>query len=120
MRASGGTNFGLDWSVVACTNSRMAFFAGPSFHEGSASVCAWACAPRTSNTVKVTNRANTNTEGMRFIGVSTLVEPMQERAARMGRPHHPRASRLLARVRLCVLELLHDLIQVVARRILQG
>ena len=41
---------------------------------------------RTSNTATVTNRANTNTEGMRFIGVSTLVEPMQERVALADRP----------------------------------
>src|SRR5277367_5842083 len=35
MRSAGGTNFELDLSVVARTNSRMAFFAAPSFHEGS-------------------------------------------------------------------------------------
>src|SRR5258708_33777001 len=38
----------------------------------------------------------------------------------MGRPHHPQASELLARVPLTLLELFHDLIQVVARRILKG
>ena len=42
MRASGGTNFGFALSVVACTNSMMAFLAGPSFHEGRGSL--WACA----------------------------------------------------------------------------
>src|SRR5262245_40674717 len=120
MRASGGTNCELAGSVVACTNARIACFAGPSFHEGSASVCAWACAPRTSKAAKATNRANTNTEGMRFIGVSTLVEPMQERAARMGHPHHPLASRLLARVSRSVPDLLCDLIQVPALRALKG
>src|SRR4030095_8190565 len=36
------------------------------------------------------------------------------------RPHHPQASELLARVGLRLLELLHDLRQVVARRILKG
>src|SRR5277367_5117879 len=35
IRSAGGTNFGLDLSVVARTNSRMAFFAAPSFHEGN-------------------------------------------------------------------------------------
>ena len=35
MRASGGTKSGLDWSVVARTNRRIASFAAPSFHEGS-------------------------------------------------------------------------------------
>ena len=34
MRSGGGTNFGLAWSVVACTNSTIAFLAAPSFHEG--------------------------------------------------------------------------------------
>src|SRR6266478_8526004 len=38
----------------------------------------------------------------------------------VGRPHHPQASELLARVPLTLLELFHDLIQVVARRILKG
>src|SRR6266478_2117551 len=42
MRATGGTNFGLAWSVVAFTNSTIACLAGPSFQEGSGSVCAWA------------------------------------------------------------------------------
>ena len=40
MRSAGGTNFGLAWSVVACTNSMIAFLAGPSFQEGRGSV--WA------------------------------------------------------------------------------
>src|SRR5271165_6936549 len=39
MRSSGGTNFGLAWSVVTRTKSTMACFAGPSFHEGSGSGC---------------------------------------------------------------------------------
>src|SRR5882757_4998864 len=38
----------------------------------------------------------------------------------VGRPHHPQASELLARVPLTLLELFHDLIQVVTRRILKG
>src|SRR5947209_10250993 len=37
----------------------------------------------------------------------------------VGRPHHPQASELLARGALTLLELFHDLIQVVARRILK-
>src|SRR5882724_6212700 len=37
----------------------------------------------------------------------------------VGRPHHPQASELLARVPLTLLELFHDLIQVVARWILK-
>ena len=35
MRSSGGTNRGLDWSVVSFTNLRIACLAEPSFHEGS-------------------------------------------------------------------------------------
>jgi hypothetical protein len=42
MRSSGGTNFGLERSVVARTKSTIACFAGPSFHE--ASVFAASCA----------------------------------------------------------------------------
>src|SRR5437773_11015842 len=37
----------------------------------------------------------------------------------VGRPRQPQTSELLARVRRCLLELFHDLIQVVARRILK-
>lgn len=48
MRSSDGTNFGLDWSVVACTNSIIAFFAGPLFQEGKGSA---ACALRASASV---------------------------------------------------------------------
>ena len=37
MRSSGATKFAPPVSVVALTKSTMAFFAGPSFHEGSGS-----------------------------------------------------------------------------------
>jgi len=37
-RSAGGMNFGLPCVVVVCTNSTIAFLAGPSFHEGSESV----------------------------------------------------------------------------------
>src|SRR5262245_31504155 len=40
MRASGGTNFGLLFSVVVFTNSTIAFLAAPSFQDGSWSGCA--------------------------------------------------------------------------------
>src|SRR5438094_396631 len=43
-----------------------------------------------------------------------------QRTPPQGRPHHPQASELLARVPLTLLELVQDLIQVVARRILKG
>src|SRR6185312_7371114 len=47
MRSSGGTNFGLARSVVVLTKSRIACFAGPSFHDPNARSCAacvWAIA----------------------------------------------------------------------------
>ena len=37
IRSSGGTNLGLALSVVVLTKSRIACFAGPSFHEGNGS-----------------------------------------------------------------------------------
>src|SRR5271165_4189378 len=40
MRSSGGTNFGLLLSVVVLTKSRIACFAGPSFHDGNGSTAA--------------------------------------------------------------------------------
>src|SRR5262249_26272936 len=43
IRSSGGTNFGLPWVAVVCTNSTIAFLAASSFQEGSGSV--WALAP---------------------------------------------------------------------------
>src|SRR5262245_52263373 len=49
MRSSSGTNFGLPRAVVACTNSTIAFLAGPSFQEGSGSVWALARAPAASS-----------------------------------------------------------------------
>jgi hypothetical protein len=46
IRSSGGTNWALARSVVVRTKSRIACFAGPSFHDASAAapdvVCAWA------------------------------------------------------------------------------
>src|SRR5947207_14659486 len=49
MRSSGGTKLGLAWSVVALTKSRIACFAGPSFHDPNALPCVvwvWAIAVR--------------------------------------------------------------------------
>ena len=37
IRSSAGTNFGLPAVVVDCTNSTIAFFAAPSFQDGSGS-----------------------------------------------------------------------------------
>ncbi|HSD49993.1 MAG TPA: hypothetical protein VLG48_01200, partial [Candidatus Methylomirabilis sp.] len=48
MCSAGGTNFGLPWVVVACTNVRIACLAGPSFHEGSGSALCYAGASAAS------------------------------------------------------------------------
>src|SRR5262245_25431790 len=40
MRSAGGTKLGLPCVVVDLTKSTMAFFAAPSFQDGSGSVCA--------------------------------------------------------------------------------
>ena len=54
MRCSGGTNFGLALSVVTRTKSRIAFFAGPSFQDGSGS--AWSSWPSACQVTKGTRR----------------------------------------------------------------
>src|SRR6516164_5625346 len=48
MRPSCGTKLLFDWSVVVFTKLTIDCLAGPSFHEGSGSVCASACAPKAS------------------------------------------------------------------------
>ena len=55
MRASGATNFGLLFSVVALTNSTIVYFAAPSFHDGSESVwaCAWAQGSRNKTAANI-------------------------------------------------------------------
>jgi len=44
IRSAGSTRLGPPRVVVVCTNSTIAFFAAPSFHVGSGSVCAPTCA----------------------------------------------------------------------------
>src|SRR5438034_2482726 len=66
-RSTGGTNFGLPCVVVACTNSTIACFAAPSFHEGSGSVCANDCALAVSQANNANRRTKWN-EVERFIG----------------------------------------------------
>src|SRR5215472_10926741 len=46
MRSCSGTNFEPPSSAVARTKANIACFAGPSFHESNAIVCAWASAER--------------------------------------------------------------------------
>ena len=64
----GGTNCGLPGVVVALTNSRMAFLAGPSFQEGSGSVCASACGQKASEAARISARAGPENVVIRFIG----------------------------------------------------
>jgi hypothetical protein len=49
MRSDCGTKFGLPCDVVARTNSTIAFFAAPSFHEGSGSTWASTAALETTH-----------------------------------------------------------------------
>src|SRR5262245_8760816 len=63
MRCSGGTNFGLPLSVVERTNSRMLFFAAPSFQDGSGSAC-WA------NPKAAENSNDNTTSVIRWHGLS--------------------------------------------------
>src|SRR5689334_13093628 len=55
MRASAGTKPGLAASVVACTNSRIACFAGPSFQDGSGSGSAHAATAPDSTRARTTS-----------------------------------------------------------------
>jgi hypothetical protein len=51
MRSSSATNALLDCSVVARTKSKIACFAGPSFHEASGLAAVWVCAAANCPTV---------------------------------------------------------------------
>ncbi len=70
MRASGDTYFGLALSVVVFTNSMIAFFAGPSFHDGKGSA-AFALQGNAKSTLKT--RINQGVMYFLFIRVSFLV-----------------------------------------------
>ena len=68
-------NRGLAWSIVACTKSRIACFAGPSFHEGRtpAGACASAAVAairpgRDGSTAAVDSRARRLRRGKARIG----------------------------------------------------
>src|SRR6185295_18657108 len=59
MRSVGGTNCAPPCVVVACTKSTIAFFAAPSFHEGSGSACAETCTANNSKAAKARSFAPT-------------------------------------------------------------
>src|SRR5690348_1860667 len=84
MRCSGGTNFGLAWSVVACTNSFMAAFAAPSSHEGSGSVCARACVPKAAANTKAKSARTSNL--MAVSSAFCLIEHARGETLRQDRP----------------------------------
>src|SRR5208337_3235550 len=116
MRSSGGTYFGLSLSVVASTNSMIAFLAGPSFHDGKRSA---ACARRASeSTASVVNAMSL----IRFM-VEAPFYSLHYSVPGSGRPmwgarpiHHAYFMRLFACVtdRCGFLELLQDRTEVVA------
>src|SRR5712691_949551 len=92
MRSPGGTKAGLPCVVVACTNLRIACFAGPSFHEGSGSVCARACAARASPLARTSTEVNSR-RVWRFMGPpEVLGTSLNITGGRPSRPHPPAAA----------------------------
>ena len=59
---AGGTNCGLAGRRCPSTKATIACLAGPSFHEGSGSVCASACAPEASEAARISARADRENE----------------------------------------------------------
>src|SRR5882672_9984982 len=84
--------------------------------------CCWADAGATIAQASDASRASRMFQRLFIVDLPTkwLLDRLMVRGRPVGRPHHPQASELLARVPLTLLELFHDLIQVVARRILKG
>ena len=104
MRASGGTKFGLDWSVVARTNARIASFAAPSFHDGSGSAV-WACAnvrgsapARTGSAARV--ESTTRRSMPRDVADVICRQPFSLRTGGV-RPHDGRTRHAVPTVRAC-------------------
>jgi hypothetical protein len=96
MRCSTGTNFGFDWSVVVCTNSTIAFLAGPSFHDPRGLDCASAGAQAAESSA--TRSAHLDRSELSALTTNPPVS-VRARAVRH-RLHHPvqaEAGRLLAR-----------------------
>src|SRR5277367_2605396 len=72
MRSCGSTYFELDFSVVSLTNAMIAFFAGPSFQEGSGSPTASAASPRAPRTAAA---ADTLIKSLRVISIKLSFSP---------------------------------------------
>src|SRR6266508_6953000 len=83
--------------------------------------CADAGAGATSAKASDASRASRMFQLLFIVDLPTkwLLDRLMFSGRPVGRPHHPQASELLARVHRCLLELCDDLIQVVARRILK-
>ena len=64
MGCTGGTNFGLDLSVVVCTNAMIACLAAPSFHDGRGSV---GRAAKSLQAEKTTAKPTTNTKSTNLV-----------------------------------------------------
>src|SRR5215468_1312621 len=99
MRSSAETKLGLDRSVVPRTKSKIACFAGPSFHDGS----------KPPPGVAVCAKAETGSRGPDKAGSSASVESKTIDPGRCDRLHvRPLRSWLIAGRR--VPELLHGLL----------
>src|SRR6266516_6048331 len=83
--------------------------------------CADAVAGATSAKASDASRASRMFQLLFIVDLPTkwLLDRLMVSGRPVGRTLHPPASELLARVHRCLLELFHDLIQVVARRILK-
>src|SRR5712691_8929987 len=84
--------------------------------------CCWADAGAAIAQASDASRASRMFQLLFIVDLPTkwLLDRLMFSGRPVGRPHHPQTSELLARVHRCLLELFHDLIQVVARRILKG
>src|SRR5271168_683815 len=104
MRSSGGTNCGLDGSVVVRMNCRIALFAAPSFHDGRGSVSASAGA--STPTLPAAAARSTAEKWRRFNSIMTSRDggPSCGEAARAS---HSSTNRLVA-----FTDYLHELVDI--------
>src|SRR4029077_13587313 len=110
-------------SIETRQSSRVAFGAEAILQNsaGQRRKCPYAAAGATSAKASDAGGASRMFQLLFIVDLPTkwLFDRLLVRGRPVGRPHHPQASELLARVPLTLLELFHDLIQVVARWILE-